>query len=213
MVGARPAIAAMPPAIMAPQISPPGRFAHKNTAPPAVPITSVSSTLRVLMRLGMANAVDAGIWLTAPYGKSLHGGQMRQRDCSNACPSAASCRHAPRMRGIQYSEALRLNRNGRGLPDHPLEPVIGLAGDPMADDDARQMTPCNYSRRFRSLRLVGRRLLAVRHELLALLAVDALGIGFLRAFQRCCGPRLLGLLCTRPWGGFCRWSRRGPRRA
>jgi hypothetical protein len=36
----------------------------------------------------MANAIDAGIWLTAPYDKSLHGRQMRQYDCSNArfCP-------------------------------------------------------------------------------------------------------------------------------
>jgi hypothetical protein len=49
-----PAIAAMPTAIMAPEISPPGRCAHKNSAPPAVPITSVSSTWRALVRLGMA---------------------------------------------------------------------------------------------------------------------------------------------------------------
>src|SRR5437899_8323179 len=116
MASGRPAIAAMPTAIMAPEISPPGRFAHKNSAPPAVPITSVSSTLRVLARLGMATASDAGIWLTAPYGKSLHRGQMRQRDCSNACPCTPTpSRHAPRMRGIQYHEALQLNYNGRGL--------------------------------------------------------------------------------------------------
>jgi hypothetical protein len=40
--------------------------------------------LRVLARLGMANAIDAGIGLTPPYGKSPCRGQMRQRDCSNA---------------------------------------------------------------------------------------------------------------------------------
>src|SRR6202522_317695 len=59
-----PAIAAMPTAIMAPEISPPGRCAHKNSAPPVVPITRVSSTLRVLARLGTAEAIDARIWLT-----------------------------------------------------------------------------------------------------------------------------------------------------
>ena len=62
-------------AIMAPVISPPGRCAHRNSAPPAVPIASVSSTLRVLVRLGMAIAIDAGIRLTPPYGKSASGGQ------------------------------------------------------------------------------------------------------------------------------------------
>ena len=75
----RPAIAAMPTAIMAPEISPPGRFAHRNSTPPAVPMTSVSSALRILARLGMADAIDAGIRLTSPYGKSPHSGQMRQR--------------------------------------------------------------------------------------------------------------------------------------
>ena len=34
----RPASAAMPTAIIAPEISPPGRFAHRNSTPPAVPI-------------------------------------------------------------------------------------------------------------------------------------------------------------------------------
>src|SRR5713226_350934 len=76
MASGRPAIAATPTAIMAPEISPPGRFAHRNSAPPAVPIASVSSTLRVLARLGMANAIDAGIRFTLPYGKSPHRGQM-----------------------------------------------------------------------------------------------------------------------------------------
>src|SRR5260370_17511882 len=76
----------MPTEIMAPEINPPGRFAHKNSAPPAVPITSVSRTLRVLVRLGIANAIDEGITLTLPYGKSLPRGQIGQRDCSNAGP-------------------------------------------------------------------------------------------------------------------------------
>ena len=77
-----PAIAAMPTAIMAPEISPPGRCASRNSAPPAVPITSVSSTLRILARVGMAKAIDAGIRLTPPYDKFVRGGQMRQRDAA-----------------------------------------------------------------------------------------------------------------------------------
>src|ERR1700690_2501102 len=72
---------------MAPEISPPGRFAHRNTTPPAEPIASVSSTLRVLVRLGMADAIDAGIRLTPPYGKSACRGQMRQRDAAMRIPS------------------------------------------------------------------------------------------------------------------------------
>jgi hypothetical protein len=87
----------MPTAIMAPEISPPGRPAHRNSTPPAVPITSVSSALRILARLGMANAIDAGIGLTPPYGKSPQRGQMHHahaamRVLSQAarCPQAAS---------------------------------------------------------------------------------------------------------------------------
>jgi hypothetical protein len=34
----------------------------------------------------MANAIDAGIWLTPPYGKSLHRGQLRQRDAAMRDP-------------------------------------------------------------------------------------------------------------------------------
>src|SRR5258705_13332262 len=48
--------------------------------------------------------------------------------------------HAPRKRGIQYSA--RLNRRLRGIPDRPVEPVIGrrAAPDPLADDDVREAT-------------------------------------------------------------------------
>src|ERR1700689_1271660 len=59
-----PAIAAIPTAIMAPEINPPGRCAHRNSAPPAAPMTSVSSTFRVLARLGTADATIAGRRLT-----------------------------------------------------------------------------------------------------------------------------------------------------
>ena len=40
----RPAIAAIPTAIIAPEINPPGRLANRNSRPPAVPMTSVSTT-------------------------------------------------------------------------------------------------------------------------------------------------------------------------
>jgi hypothetical protein len=74
----------MPTAIIDPEIRPPGSCAHKNSNPPALPIASVSRTLRVSVRLGIAAAAGAGIRLTPPYGKSAHKGQMRQRDRSNA---------------------------------------------------------------------------------------------------------------------------------
>jgi hypothetical protein len=47
--------------------------------PPAAPMASVSSTWRVLVRLGMASASDAKIWLTLPYGKSAS-----REQCVNA---------------------------------------------------------------------------------------------------------------------------------
>src|SRR5882757_5399153 len=78
----RPARAAMPTAIIAPEISPPGRFAHKNSSPPALPIASVSSALRILSRLGIADAIDAGIRVTPPYGKSAPWGQMQPCDAA-----------------------------------------------------------------------------------------------------------------------------------
>src|SRR5229473_5596913 len=134
MASGRPAIAATPTAIMAPEISPPGRFAHKNSAPPALPITSVSSTLRVLVRLGMANAIDAGIWLTAPYGKSLHRGQLRQRDCSNARPGAAS--HAlppcPANAGHPVARGVKAQLRWAGITRRSLS-----SGSPKARPDDR----------------------------------------------------------------------------
>src|ERR1700687_2570751 len=121
-----PAIAAMPTEIMAPEINPPGRFAHKNSAPPAAPITSVSSTLRVLMRLGMANAIDAGIRLTPPYGKSPQKRQMRQRDCSNARALHALA-VMPREGGASCIPTRQGSITGGAELDHALEPVTGLA--------------------------------------------------------------------------------------
>src|SRR5215470_11557268 len=60
----RPAIAAAHTAIMAPEISPPGSCALRNSPPPAAARASVSSALKTLVRLKMAGAVDAGIRLT-----------------------------------------------------------------------------------------------------------------------------------------------------
>src|SRR6185437_16332682 len=90
-----PAIAATPTAIMAPDISPPGRLNHRNIPPPAAPIASVSRTWRVLARLGRAKAgaADAGIRLTPFYPKSASGRQLRQRGCSNATSRLARLSH------------------------------------------------------------------------------------------------------------------------
>src|ERR1700716_3935049 len=229
MASGRPAIAAIPTAVIAPEINPPGRFAQRNITPPAAPTNSVSSRLRVLVRLGMANAIDAGIWLTAPYGKSLHRGQLRQRDCSNArglgdfsarmnlsertvggrTALLQSLSSYPAEAGYPVRRGFAIYRCCSGILDHPLS-----AGD---DGFEGRVT------RSRSLRLVSRGLLAFGHEILSFLAVDALGIGFLRAFERCCGPRLLGLLfrrrhfcsrfslliCRRRFGCWCRSGRRG----
>src|SRR6267143_2406820 len=113
------------------------------------------------------------------------------------------CWHAPRMRDMPYFEALRRNR-GQADYRSPAGVVTGLARrDPVADGDAMPRSSCA-----RLLRLVGRGLLAFGHELLSLLAVQALAIGFLRAFERRCGTRrLVGLLfrrrrfCSRSGGG------------
>ena len=72
----RPAIAAMPTASMAPEISPPGKWATTNSRPPAVPMASVSSTDRVLARLGRSRGIAVEICFTRPYGKSAGTGQM-----------------------------------------------------------------------------------------------------------------------------------------
>src|SRR6185369_2200843 len=77
MVTGRPASAAMPTAIMAPEISPPGRLSHRNSRPPAPPMTSVSSVPKILARSAMAEDIEAGIRLTPPYGKSGCAAQMR----------------------------------------------------------------------------------------------------------------------------------------
>ena len=88
----RPASAAPPTANIAPEISPPGSPAQRNSRPPAAPITSVSSVARIWARSGMADAIDAGIRGTPPYGKSGMGRQMRH--------AIAAMRKACRVRGL-----------------------------------------------------------------------------------------------------------------
>ncbi|MGY2851488.1 hypothetical protein ACVMDN_008742 [Bradyrhizobium sp. USDA 4510] len=65
----RPANAAIPTATIAPEIRPPGNSAHRNSKPPTVPMTRVSSPFRTLLRSGMAVAIEARIRVTPPYGK------------------------------------------------------------------------------------------------------------------------------------------------
>src|SRR3984893_9043710 len=151
MVSGLPAIAATPTAIMAPEISPPGRSAQRNSTPPAAPMASVSSTLRVLVRLGMADAIDAGKRVTPPYGKSASKGQLRQRDAamrarmrlSRPLPSCPVNGSAPTGR------ANARPMTGSALPDDRLQRAPGFRGakarrvrprmtssSALADDDA-----------------------------------------------------------------------------
>src|SRR6478609_11963037 len=124
----RPAIAAMPTAIMAPEISPPGRPAHRNSAPPAAPIASVSSTWRILARLGMANAIDAGIRLTLPYGKSRHGGQMRRAHAAMHAPGYGAPLPLPQHRyHFAFSAAAFLHWERNFLRSLPLSPLASAS--------------------------------------------------------------------------------------
>ena len=77
MATGRPASAAVPTVAIAPEISPPGRLSHRNSRPPAAPMTSVSSVPRILARSAMAEDIEAGMRFTPPYGKSIREGQMR----------------------------------------------------------------------------------------------------------------------------------------
>src|SRR5205823_8649408 len=124
----RPAIAAMPTAIMAPEISPPGRFAHRNSTPPALPTASVSSTLRILTRLGMANAIDAGIRLTLPYGKPLAQGQIHHAHAAMRAWLWRQCLSAMPRCDDNSRRSLRLV--SRGLPAFGTEFLALLAVQP-----------------------------------------------------------------------------------
>ncbi|MGY3076843.1 hypothetical protein ACVWZZ_003214 [Bradyrhizobium sp. LM6.10] len=86
----RPAIAAIPTAIIEPEINPPGRPASRNARPPAVPMTSVSTVLKILARLGNSNGREAVICFTPPYRKSARGAQLRPRHAAMRAPLAES---------------------------------------------------------------------------------------------------------------------------
>src|SRR5215207_3820217 len=161
MVTGRRASAAMPTATIAPEISPPGRLSHRNSRPPAAPMTIVSSVPRILARPAMAEDIDAGIRLTPPYGKSVIAAQMRHAIAA--------------MRG-------------------------GASDGPPASSKIRKVPTRPSSRRQRLIRLCGSGLLALAAEFPALLAMQSLGLGFLRTFERGGGARFLGLLFRRRLG-------------
>src|SRR3984893_6579807 len=136
----RPASAAAPTAIMAPEINPPGRFAQTNSKPPALPIASVSSILRSWARLSLESASDAVICFKPPYGKS--GRRRQMRNAHAAMRGTVQCtgfrrRHTQRSSpgiAVQRTASLPLaydrptpvsrgGRNqsrGRGVLDHPV---------------------------------------------------------------------------------------------
>src|SRR5580700_7960749 len=91
---------------MAPVISPPGRLNHRNSAPPKLPIASVSITRSALARLGMAAANDEGMRLTPPYGKSDKGRQMRQRDAAMRALGALNCHTRHRVDATRRPAAM-----------------------------------------------------------------------------------------------------------
>src|SRR3954451_13820580 len=73
---------------MEPEINPPGRPASRKTRPPAVPMTSVFSVLKILARLGHSNGREAVICFTPPYRKSARGAQLRPRHAAMRAPLA-----------------------------------------------------------------------------------------------------------------------------
>src|SRR6267142_6822272 len=143
-------------------------------------------------------------------------------NCANAMQQCARVRRpmpfpsCPAKAGHPVRRGVAIYHCCGGIPDHPLEPVIGLAeGETRwrvmtAVSAVRGSLPLRQGERGRrSLRLVGCGLLAFGTEFLALFAVKPLGVGLLGAFERCLGPRLLGLLfrgCH-----FCSWRRRSRR--
>src|SRR3954451_12257757 len=84
----RPAIAAIPTAIIDPEIRPPGRPAARNAKPPAAPMTSVSAVLKSLARLGHSNGREAVICFTPPYRKSARGAQLQLGHTAMRAPPA-----------------------------------------------------------------------------------------------------------------------------
>ena len=127
-----PAIAAMPTAIMAPEISPPGRCANRNSAPPAVPITSVSSTLRVLAAAGDGKGHRCGDLAHAALWQIREPGTNAPARCSNARPSSAQAarsvrRHGPRQ-ARRCGREVEAASSTSAWPRRPLRPSCIRSG-------------------------------------------------------------------------------------
>ena len=139
MVSGRPAIAAMPTAIMAPEISPPGRLSKRNSAPPAVPMSQRFEHVEDFGAAGngkchrCGDLAHAALWQIPARG-------------TNAPTQLQQCAIGYRARGFagipRECGTCRISRRygaitGRRMTDHSSEPVTGLARrDPVADDDA-----------------------------------------------------------------------------
>ena len=162
MASGRPAMAAMPTAIIAPEISPPGRCAHKNSS-------------------AAGGADGERFEHVEDFGAAGNGGGHRCGDQAHAALWQIRARgtNAP----ARCSNARSRRRWSAGVMA-----TQGATGRSSGRSSAGQ------------LRLVGGGLLALGAEFLALLAVESLGVGFLRAFERGGGARLLGLLFRRRLG-------------
>src|ERR1019366_4320252 len=83
---------------------------------------------------GMADAIDAGIWLTAPYGKSVGRRQMRQRDAAmRACfplkggPGSAPARARASRVAIKSAQIFPSPSAGEGERQSTKQHHFGLA--------------------------------------------------------------------------------------
>ena len=115
------------------------------------------------------------------------------------CPQEQRAAGGADRKRLEHAEDVGAAGNGRGHrcgdQAHAALWQIRAARDKCAHATAAMRVvdlPC-LAEPCSSLRLGGRGLLACGTEFLALLAVQSLGVGFLRAFQRGCGPRLLRL--------------------
>src|SRR5260370_7126388 len=110
----------------------------------------------------------------------------------------------PRQKPSKGRPVYASAQTGRGL-NRGHDPTLPRASGQKSGHLARTIW-------FKSFGLVGPALLAFGTEFLALLAVQPLGVGFLRAFEGGCGPRLLALLFARPLvlvlRGLLSWRRR-----
>ena len=188
----RPAIAATPIAIIAPEIRPPGRLTHRNSRPPAVPIASVSSCAEDFGAAGNGECQGEAreAWFAS---RRLMANPASRNKCANAVQHCAAGYFALSAAGagwIGSSRAFALT-------------CAGLCSVPGEGDSNAY---------FFGLRFLD----AVGAEFLALLAMQPLGVGFLGAFERLGAVCLLGLRrlgCGFGCGGrrACPARKRSPR--